>query len=272
MSASLRGPRPVLSRRFGDPRHDLWPNAAYSPRHPANGRRGSVPTHSGLRWNPLVWKSSPSSSDATSTFLCMNAHRLGAPAGNLRSSRVPGPSWTLSARPAGGGEITSPRCRWRNRKLEILWHFPKLTHSAQAGTSIVWVAEFILFLHTLLILTLALSERPRSQNQVNLLLFHWLISLAYFVVFILAVGDNCPPSDVPLKKVSSPWTSTRFGVPAVTWLMVSPSYAFPGSGGQFIRVLFAHRRTEEAQVLCCLTDSPFKLAGKLGLREVVQEL
>lgn len=180
-------------------------------------------------------------------------------------------SWEAPMCRAPAEHCQPDRCRWRNRKLEILWHFPKVTCSAQAGTSIVWI-ENLFFLYSLLILTLALSERPRSQNQVNLLLFHGLISLAYFVVFSLAVGDNCPPSDVPLKKVSSPWTSTRFGLPATTWLMVSPTHTFPGSGGQFIRALFAHRRTEETQVLCCLTDSPFKLAGKLGLREVVQEL
>lgn len=79
--------------------HPISGGTSPRPRHPDNGRRGSVPTHSGLRWSPLLWKSSPSSSDATSTFLCMNAHWLGAHAGILRSSHVPGPSWTLSARP-----------------------------------------------------------------------------------------------------------------------------------------------------------------------------
>lgn len=54
-------------------------------------------------------------------------------------------SWEAPMGRAPAEHCQPDRCRWRNRKLEILRHFPKVTRSAQAGTSIVWIENLFSF-------------------------------------------------------------------------------------------------------------------------------
>lgn len=76
-------------------------------------------------------------------------------------------------------------------------------------------------------LTWAFSETARSQNQAHWVLLHWLISLAFFAVFVLVVVDTLHPPSAPLKGALSLWTSAPFWLPAPDTSCTT--YSFPAS-------------------------------------------